>query len=108
MPARGRVKLRGYLDPPGLREWCTVWAAEGEKVEPDTEREEAQHVIDKAASGGYFENFAGRQNRSETHRELELAAEDLLAGQFPNHRARVKAYPESEHVDIIVERIRKR
>jgi hypothetical protein len=63
---------------------------------------EAQHAIEVAASGGYFDDFMEMGNTRESHKQLEAAAMEILADQYPGLKVRVVGYPGSEHVDLQV------
>lgn len=63
---------------------------------------EAQHALEVAAAGGYFDDFAELDNTRETHKRLEEAAMGILADQYPELRVKVITYPNNEHVDLKV------
>lgn len=63
---------------------------------------EAQHALEVAAAGGYFDDSAELDNTRETHKRLEEAAMGILADQYPELRVKVITYPNNEHVDLKV------
>lgn len=102
------VKLRGLYRAPRTWESLTH-QTEGQVVDPnDDERIQAQNVLNRAVEGGFFAEFVNEMNCDQTHEKLRLAAEDLLAEQYPDLAVKIKVYPESQYVDLVVERRRPR
>lgn len=64
--------------------------------------QEAQHAIEVAAAADYYADWAKRQNVTDTHKALRLAALELLAESYPELDVQVVTYPNSEYVDLEV------
>jgi 2-polyprenyl-3-methyl-5-hydroxy-6-metoxy-1,4-benzoquinol methylase len=75
-------------------------AKEKEPARKDVEA--AQHVLDVACNSDFFSEWVAKKNARGTHADLRKAALDLLQDQFPDVDVRVRAYPNSEWVDLEV------
>jgi hypothetical protein len=64
--------------------------------------EEAQTVIEVAASGGEFNAFSEVDNCAEGHEKLRARALGLLAEAYPDCDVEIVAFPNSEYVNIQV------
>jgi len=75
----------------------------GKRMDVPKERlEEAQTVIEVAASGGEFNAFAEVDNCAAGHAKLRERALGLLADAYPDCDVEVVAFPNSEYVDLQV------
>lgn len=70
------------------------------KEEPRQDVEAAQHVLDVACNSDFFTEWVKKKNSRGTHVDLRRAALDLLQDGFPHVDVRVRAYPNSDWVDL--------
>lgn len=67
--------------------------------------EHARSALNAAKEAGYFEEFAQLPNEPKTHLALTAAANELLAGEFPEFEIKIVTFPGSYYVDMrVVER----